>query len=183
MLEDRGLCGDREDAMHDSQRATPPEETADGMRAMPSTNAARGRRRSGQVAEVAEALMPSPTDENPPAARYGRLTMSGMSAGATAATADGPMVPLPGEPTPMEAEMRVPHPAELMALQNPSRWILEAAAATSRDQAQGATGSVARYELQSSREEGSRDEPPLGGLWKGCSNAEFGRNNFILIFM
>jgi hypothetical protein len=94
--------------------------------------------------------------------------MSGMSAGATAATADGPVVPLPGEPTPMEAEMRVPHPAELMALQNPSQWILEAAAATSRDQAQGATGSVARCELQSSREEGSRDEPPLSGPWKGA---------------
>jgi hypothetical protein len=106
MLEDRGLCGDREDAMHDSQRATPSDETAAGMRAMPSRNAARRRRRSGQVAEVAEALMPSPTDEDPPAARYGRLTMSGMSAGARAATADGPVVPLPGEPTPMEAEMR-----------------------------------------------------------------------------
>jgi hypothetical protein len=116
MLEDRELCCDREDAMHNSQRATPPEETADGMRAMPSTNAAKGHRRSGQVAEVAEALMPSPTDEDPPAARYGRLMMSGMSAGATAATADGPMVPLPGEPMPMEAETRVPHPAELMAL-------------------------------------------------------------------
>ncbi len=91
---------------------------------MPSTNAARGRRRSGQVAEVAEALLPSPTDEDPPAARCGRLTTSGMSAGATAAT--------------------------------------------SRDQAQGATGSGARYELQPSREKGSRGEPPLGGLWKGA---------------
>ncbi|MFN9903033.1 MAG: hypothetical protein ACK55Z_30535, partial [bacterium] len=38
-----------------------------------------------------EAMMPLPTDEDPPAARYGRLTMSGMSAGATAATMDGPM--------------------------------------------------------------------------------------------
>jgi hypothetical protein len=92
MLEDRELCGDREDAMHDGQRAMPPGETAARMQAMPSTNAARGRRRSGQVAKVAEALMPPPTDEDPPAARYGRLTMSGMSAGATAATADGPVV-------------------------------------------------------------------------------------------
>jgi hypothetical protein len=117
MLEDRELCGDREDVMHDSQRATPPDETAAGVRAMPSTNAARGLRRSGQAAEVAEALMPSPTDEDPPAARYGRLTTSGMSAGATAATADGPMVPLPGEPTPMKAEVWVPHPSELMASQ------------------------------------------------------------------
>ncbi|MFN9979730.1 MAG: hypothetical protein ACK53Y_07445, partial [bacterium] len=35
---------------------------------------------------MAEALFPSPTDEDPPAARYGRRTTSGMSAGATAAT-------------------------------------------------------------------------------------------------
>ncbi len=41
------------------------------------------------MAGVAEAKMPSLTDEDPPAARYGRLTMSGMSAGATAATTDG----------------------------------------------------------------------------------------------
>ena len=123
-LEDRELSGDKEEAMHNSRRSERQDETAEGMRAMPSTNAARGRRRSGQVAEVAEALLPSPTDEDPPAARYGRLTTSGTSAGATAAT--------------------------------------------SRDQAQGATGSGARYELQPSREKGSRGEPPLGGLWKGA---------------
>jgi hypothetical protein len=161
MLEDRELCGDREDAMHDGQRATPPGETAAGMRAIPSRNAARGRRRSGRAAEVAEALMPSPMDEDPPAARYGRLTMSGMSAGATAATAGGPVVPLLGVPAPMKAEARAPHPSQLMALHVPSQWILEAAAATSRDQAQGTAGSVAQYEIQSSREEGSGDEPPL----------------------
>jgi hypothetical protein len=68
----------------------------------------------------------------------------------------------------MKAEARAPHPSELMALQVPSQWILETAAATSRDQAQGTAGSVAQYELQSSREEGSGDEPPLGGLWKGA---------------
>ncbi len=78
------------------------------------------------------------------------------------------MVPLPGKPVPMKADVRVPHPSELMVLQVPSQWILEAAAATSRDQAQGTTGSVAQYELQPSREEGSGDEPPLGGLWKGA---------------
>jgi hypothetical protein len=55
MLEDRELCGDGEDEMHDGQRAMPPGETAARMRAMPSMNAARGRRRSGQVAEVADA--------------------------------------------------------------------------------------------------------------------------------
>jgi hypothetical protein len=68
----------------------------------------------------------------------------------------------------MKAEVRVPHPSELMALQVPSQWILEAAAASSRDQAQETTGSVARYELQPSGEKGSRDEPLLGGLWKGA---------------
>jgi hypothetical protein len=107
-------------------------------------------------------------DENPPAARYGRLTMSGMSAGATVATTDGPVAPLPGEPMLIRAEVRAPHPAELLVLQVPSQRVLEAGAATSRDQAQGAIGSVARYELQPSRKEGSRDEPPLGGLWKGA---------------
>jgi hypothetical protein len=69
---------------------------------------------------------------------------------------------------PMRAEAGAPHPAELLVLQVPSQWILEAGAATSRDQAQGTAGSVAQYELQPSREEGSRDEPPLGGLWKGA---------------
>jgi hypothetical protein len=77
MVEDGELCGDREDAMHNSQRAMPSDETAAGVRAVPPTNAARGRGRSGQTAEVAEALMPSPTGEDPPAARYGRLTTSG----------------------------------------------------------------------------------------------------------
>ena len=38
-------------------------------------------------AEVAEALIPSPTKEDPPTARNGRPTAYGMSAGATAATA------------------------------------------------------------------------------------------------
>ncbi|MFN9910598.1 MAG: hypothetical protein ACK56F_31565, partial [bacterium] len=64
----RELSGDKKDAMHDSRRSKRQDETADGMRAMPSTNAARGHRRSGQVAEVAEALLPSPTNEDPPAA-------------------------------------------------------------------------------------------------------------------
>jgi hypothetical protein len=73
---------------------------------------------------------------------------------------------------PTKAEVRAPHPAELLVLQVPSQWILEAGAATSRDQAQGATGSVARCELQSSREEGSRDEPPLGGLWRSTDETE-----------
>ncbi len=154
--------------MHDSRRSGRQDETAEGVRAMPSTNAARGRRRSGQVAGVAEAMMPLPTDENPPAARYGRLTMSGMSAGATAATTDGPVAPLPGEPVLIKAGVRAPHPAELLVLQVPSQCILEAGAATSRDQAQGAIGSVARYELKPSRKKGSRYEPPLGGLWKGA---------------
>jgi hypothetical protein len=120
MLADGELCGDREDAMHDSQRATPPDETAAGVRAMPPTNAVRGCRKTGQAAEVADALMPSPTGEDPPAARNGRPTMSGMSAGATAATADGPVALLPGEPAPMKAEARLPHPADLLALQVPS---------------------------------------------------------------
>jgi hypothetical protein len=56
---------------------------------------------------------------------------------------------------PIRAEVRAPQPAELLVLRVPSRWILEAAAATSRDQAQGTAGSVAQYELQPSREEGS----------------------------
>ncbi len=60
-LEDRELSGDKEDAMHNSRRSERKDETAEGMRAMPSTNAARGHRRSGQVAGVAEAMMPLPT--------------------------------------------------------------------------------------------------------------------------
>ncbi len=108
-------------------------------------------------AKVAEALIPSPTKEDPPTARNGRPTASGMSAGATAATADedGQVVPLSGETAPMKAEARVPHPAELLALQVPSKWILEAAAATSRDQAQRTAGSVAQCELQTG-----------GALWR-----------------
>jgi hypothetical protein len=94
MLADGELCGDRKDAMHDSRRDTPPDKTATGVRAIPPTNAARGHRRTVQAAEVAEALMPSPTGEDPPATRYGRLTTSGMSAGVTAAAADGPVAPL-----------------------------------------------------------------------------------------
>ncbi len=77
------------------------------------------------------------------------------------------MAPLPGEPALMKAEARVPHPSDLLALQVPSQWILEAATATSRDQAQGTAGSVAQCELQLSGKEESGDEPPLGGLWKG----------------
>jgi hypothetical protein len=157
-----------EDAMHNSRRAETQDETAARVRAMPPTDAVRGRRRSGQAAEVAEALMPSPTGEDPPAARNRRPTTSGMSAGATAATADGPVAPLPGEPAPMKAEARVPHPADLLALQIPSEWILEAAAATSRDQAQGTAGLVAQCELQPSGKEEGGDEPPLRGLWKGA---------------
>ena len=61
---------------------------------------------------------------------------------------DGPVAPLPGEPMPIMAEVRAPRPAELLELQVPSQWILGVGAATSRDQAQGATGSVAQYELQ-----------------------------------
>ena len=67
----------------------------------------------------------------------------------------------------MKAEARVPHPADLLALQVPSQWILEEPAATSRDQAQGTAGSVAQCELQPSGKEESGDEPPLGGLWRG----------------
>ena len=89
--------------------------------------------KTGQQARVAgikeqlTSLLAQPQEKwlsTAPAARIGRLTTSGMSAGATATT--------------------------------------------SRDQAQGATGSGARYELQPSREKGSRGEPPLGGLWKGA---------------
>ena len=49
--------------------------------------------------EVAEALIPSPMKKDPPTARNGRPTASGMSAGATAATADedGSAAPLSGE--------------------------------------------------------------------------------------
>ncbi len=93
--------------------------------------------------------------------------MSGMSAGGTAAATDGPVAPLTGEAMPIMAEVRAPHPAKLLELQVPSQWILEAGAATSRDQAQGDTGSVAQYELQPGKREGSGDEPPLGGLWSG----------------
>jgi hypothetical protein len=134
-----------EDVMHNSRRAEPQDETAAGVWAMPPTNAVRGRRRTGQAAEVAEALIPLPTGEDPPAARNGRPTTSGMLAGATAATADkdGPVALLSGVPAPMKAEARMPHTADLLALQVLSQWILEAAAATSRDQAQGTAGSMA----------------------------------------
>jgi hypothetical protein len=63
------------------------------------------------------------------------------------------VAPLSGETAPMKAEARVPHPADLLALQVPSKWILEAAAATSRDQAQETAGSVAQCELQAGDEE------------------------------
>jgi hypothetical protein len=63
------------------------------------------------------------------------------------------VAPLSGEPAPMKAEAREPNPADLLALQVPSKWILEAAAATSRDQAQGTAGSVAQCELQSGNKE------------------------------
>jgi hypothetical protein len=49
-----------EDAMHNSRRAQPQDETAAEVRPTPPTNAVRGRRRTGQAAEVAEALIPSP---------------------------------------------------------------------------------------------------------------------------
>ncbi|MFN9940934.1 MAG: hypothetical protein ACK56I_15800, partial [bacterium] len=64
--------------------------------------------------EVAEALIPSPTKKDPPTARNGRPTASGMSAGVTAATADedGSAAPLSGETAPMKAEAQAPHPAE-----------------------------------------------------------------------
>ena len=52
---------------------------------------------------------------------------------------------------PIRAEVRESHPAELLVLQVPSQCILESGAATSRDQAQGTIGSVARYELKPSR--------------------------------
>jgi hypothetical protein len=77
------------------------------------------------------------------------------------------VAPLPGEPAPMKAEARVPHPADLLALQVPSQWILEAVTATSRDHAQGTAGSVAQCKLQPSGKEESEDEPTLGGLWRG----------------
>ncbi len=140
-----------EDTMHNSWRSEPQDKTADGVQAMPPMNAVRRHRRTGQEADLAEALMPSLTSEDPPAARNGRLTMSGMLAGATAATADGPVALLLGEPMPMKAEVRAPHPAELLVLQVPSQWILEVVAATSRDQAQGTAGSVAQYQLQPAR--------------------------------
>jgi hypothetical protein len=96
----------------------------------------------------------------------------------TAAAADGPVAPLPGEPTPMKAEVRAPHPAELQVLQVPSQWILEAVTATSRDQTQGTAGSVAQYELQPGKREGSGDEPPLGGLWRGADETgQHGEHN------
>jgi hypothetical protein len=165
---DRPRSQGQEDTMQNSRRAEPQDETADGVRAMPPMNAVIGHRRTGQAADLAEALMPTLTSENPPAVRNGRLTTSGMSAGVTAAAADGPVKPLPGEPTPMRAEVRAPHPAELLVLQIPSQWILEAATATLRDQVQGTAGLVAQYELQPSKREGSGDEPPLGGLWRGA---------------
>ena len=49
-----------EDAMHNSRRAEPQDETAAEVQPTPPTNAVRGRRRTGQAAEVAEALIPSP---------------------------------------------------------------------------------------------------------------------------
>jgi len=58
----------------------------------------------------------------------------------------------------MKAEAWVPHPAELLALQVPSKWILDAAAATSRDQAQRTAGSVAQCELQT----GDKELPEWG---------------------
>ncbi len=157
-LEDRERGGDREDAMRGSRRAKPPDETADGVRTAPPTDAVRGRRRTGQAAEVAGALIPSPTSGDPPTARNGRPTASGMSAGATAATADEDesAAPLSGGTAPMKAEARVPHPAELLALQVPSKWILEAAAATSGDQAQRTAGTVAQRELH-------QEDPPQPG--------------------
>jgi hypothetical protein len=44
MLADGEICSDREDAMHVCRRATPPDEMAAEVRAMPPTDAVRGRR-------------------------------------------------------------------------------------------------------------------------------------------
>jgi hypothetical protein len=113
--------------------------------------------KTGQQARVAgikeqlTSLLAQPQEKwlsTAPAARNGRLTMSGISAGGTAAATDWPVAPLPEEPMPIMAEVRAPRPAELLELQVQSQWILGVGAATSRDQAQGATGSVAQYELQ-----------------------------------
>jgi hypothetical protein len=113
--------------------------------------------KTGQQARVAgireqlTSLLAQPKEEwlsTAPAARNGRLTMSGISAGGTAAATDWLKAPLPEEPMPIMAEVRAPRPAELLELQVQSQWILGVGAATSRDQAQGATGSVAQYELQ-----------------------------------
>ncbi len=61
----------RGEAMHNSRRAEPPDEMAARVRAMPPTNTVRGRRRTGQAAEVAEVLILSARGEYPPAARRG----------------------------------------------------------------------------------------------------------------
>ncbi len=69
--------------------------------------------KTGQQARVAgikeqlTSLLAQPQEKwlsTAPAARNGRLTMSGMSAGGTAATTDGPVAPLPGGPVPIRAE-------------------------------------------------------------------------------
>jgi hypothetical protein len=53
-----------EEAMHNSRRAEPQDETAAEVRPTPPTNAVRGRRRTGQATKVAEALILSPTGED-----------------------------------------------------------------------------------------------------------------------
>jgi hypothetical protein len=66
-------------------RTASPVRISAGVRAMPATSAARVHEETAQLAEAAETVAPSQTGRNVPAARKGRLTMSGMSAGAVAA--------------------------------------------------------------------------------------------------
>jgi hypothetical protein len=66
----------------------------------------------------------------------------------TASRVFEPVAPLPGEPAPMKAEIRVPQPADLLALRIPSQLMLEAAAARSRTQAPGTADSVTQTTAQ-----------------------------------
>ncbi len=160
-LEDRELSGNREDAMRGSRRAKPPDETAAGVRAAPPTDAVRGCRRTGQAAKVAEALIPSPTSKDPPTARNGRPTASGMSTGATAATADEEAgwetddKELPERGSPVEVQQALHQ---------------EEAARETGDKELPERGSPVEvqqmlHQEEAGREAGAEDFPERGSLW------------------
>jgi hypothetical protein len=161
VLADRELSGDREDAMHSSRRAEPQDETVAEVQPTPPTNAVRGRRRTGQAAEVAEALIPSPTSKDPPTARNGRLTASGMSAGATEATADEEAARETGD----EELQERGSPVEVQQMLHQEEAAREAGDEELPERGSAAKVQHALHQEETGREAGAENFPERGTLW------------------